>query len=114
MTPAPIPPPPSLTISLRLPQKAVQCIDMKSLSLQLGLYLTPQFLQASNAIELGQQGFVQVLDLTARGCPLLGFLRTFLPTVSTEKRIQLFRERREPDRARWRGEIGKAELRDAE
>ncbi|XP_054582735.1 endoglin [Eptesicus fuscus] len=41
-------------------RKAVQCISMKGLSLQLGLYLTPQFLQASNAIELGQQGFVQV------------------------------------------------------
>ncbi|XP_016066497.1 PREDICTED: endoglin [Miniopterus natalensis] len=41
-------------------RKKVQCIDMKSLSFQLGLYLTPQFLQATNAIELGQQGFVQV------------------------------------------------------
>lgn len=87
---------------------------MKGLSLQLGLYLTPQFLQASNAIELGQQGFVQVLDLTSQGCLLLGFLRTLLPTVSTEMRMQLPRERREPDGARWRGEIEKAELRDAE
>lgn len=100
MTPAPIPTPALPDHLPRLPQKTVQCIDMKSLSFQLGLYLTPQFLQASNAIELGQQGFVQVLDLTAQGCPLLGFLRTFLPTVSTEKkRIQLFRERREPDGA---------------
>ncbi|XP_015422546.1 PREDICTED: endoglin isoform X1 [Myotis davidii] len=50
----------SLLSSSSPQRKAVQCIDTKSLSLQLGLYLTPQFLQASNAIELGQQGFVQV------------------------------------------------------
>lgn len=50
----------SLLSSSSPQRKAVQCIDMKSLSFQLGLYLTPQFLQASNAIELGQQGFVQV------------------------------------------------------
>lgn len=43
-----------------LPQKKVQCIDMDSLSFQLGLYLSPHFLQASNTIELGQQGFAQV------------------------------------------------------
>uniref|UniRef100_A0A671FCS2 Endoglin n=1 Tax=Rhinolophus ferrumequinum TaxID=59479 RepID=A0A671FCS2_RHIFE len=41
-------------------EKKVQCIRMESFSLHLGLYLTPQFLQASNTIELGQQGFVQV------------------------------------------------------
>lgn len=45
-----------------LPQKKVQCIDMDSLSFQLGLYLSPHFLQASNTIELGQQAFVQVLS----------------------------------------------------
>uniref|UniRef100_G1PMZ6 Endoglin n=1 Tax=Myotis lucifugus TaxID=59463 RepID=G1PMZ6_MYOLU len=50
----------SLLSSSSLQRKAVQCIDMKSLSFQLGLYLTPQYLQASNALELGQQGFVQV------------------------------------------------------
>ncbi|KAK1334107.1 hypothetical protein QTO34_005107 [Cnephaeus nilssonii] len=50
----------SLLSSSSPQRKAVQCISMKGLSLQLGLYLTPQFLQASNAIELGQQGFVQV------------------------------------------------------
>ncbi|TKC38111.1 hypothetical protein EI555_002045 [Monodon monoceros] len=43
-----------------LPQKKVQCINMDSLSFQLGLYLSPHFLHASNTIELGQQGFVQV------------------------------------------------------
>lgn len=41
-------------------RKKVQCIDMDSLSFQLGLYLSPHFLQASNTIELGQQAFVQV------------------------------------------------------
>ncbi|ELK07222.1 Endoglin [Pteropus alecto] len=41
-------------------EKKVQCINMESFSFQLGLYLTPQFLQASTTIELGQQGFVQV------------------------------------------------------
>ncbi|XP_011362548.1 endoglin [Pteropus vampyrus] len=41
-------------------RKKVQCINMESFSFQLGLYLTPQFLQASTTIELGQQGFVQV------------------------------------------------------
>ncbi|XP_052038160.1 endoglin isoform X2 [Apodemus sylvaticus] len=41
-------------------RKKVQCIDTDSLSFQLGLYLSPHFLQASNTIELGQQGFVQV------------------------------------------------------
>nr|XP_031533444.1 endoglin isoform X1 [Vicugna pacos] len=41
-------------------RKKVQCINMDSLSLQLGLYLSPHFLQTSNSIELGQQGFVQV------------------------------------------------------
>lgn len=50
----------SLLSSSSPQRKQVQCINMKSLSLQLGLYLTPQFLQPSNAIELGQQGFVQV------------------------------------------------------
>ncbi|XP_040487876.1 endoglin isoform X2 [Ursus maritimus] len=40
--------------------KKVHCINMDSLSLQLGLFLSPHFLQASNTIELGQQGFVQV------------------------------------------------------
>lgn len=51
---------------------------MDNLSLQLGLYLSPHFLQASNTIELGQQGFVQVLDLTAQACCPLGFFRAFL------------------------------------
>ncbi|XP_049753076.1 endoglin [Elephas maximus indicus] len=41
-------------------RKEVHCIKMESLSFQLGLYLSPHFLQASNTIELGQQGFVQV------------------------------------------------------
>ncbi|XP_020730609.1 endoglin isoform X1 [Odocoileus virginianus] len=41
-------------------RRKVQCINMDNLSLQLGLYLSPHFLQASNTIELGQQGFVQV------------------------------------------------------
>nr|KAF6484206.1 endoglin [Rousettus aegyptiacus] len=41
-------------------RKKVQCINMENFSFQLGLYLTPQFLQASTTIELGQQGFVQV------------------------------------------------------
>ncbi|XP_036040514.1 endoglin [Onychomys torridus] len=41
-------------------RKKVQCVDMVSFSFQLGLYLSPHFLQESNTIELGQQGFVQV------------------------------------------------------
>lgn len=41
-------------------RKKVQCIDTDSLSFQLGLYLSPHFLQESNTIKLGQQGFVQV------------------------------------------------------
>lgn len=71
VTPAPTPylpgwVPPRLTKPpSHLPQKKVQCINMDSLSFQLGLYLSPHFLQASNTIELGQQGFVQVLDLTS-------------------------------------------------
>lgn len=90
--------PPRLTKFLsHPPQKKVQCINTEGLSLQLGLYLTPQFLQAVDTIELGQQGFVQVLDLTSQDCQLLGFLRTFPPTASTEKmRISLPRARREP------------------
>ncbi|CAH6788923.1 endoglin [Phodopus roborovskii] len=48
-----------LSSSLPL-QKKVQCVDMDSFSFQLGLYLSPHFLQASSIIELGQQGFVQV------------------------------------------------------
>ncbi|XP_045878232.1 endoglin isoform X1 [Meles meles] len=40
--------------------KKVHCINTESLSFQLGLYLSPHFLQVSNTIELGQQGFVQV------------------------------------------------------
>lgn len=54
----------------RLPQKQVQCINLDSLSFQLGLYLSPHFLQASNTIELGQQGFVQVLHLTSQSSSL--------------------------------------------
>uniref|UniRef100_A0A8C0YZZ3 Endoglin n=1 Tax=Canis lupus familiaris TaxID=9615 RepID=A0A8C0YZZ3_CANLF len=46
--------------SSSLQWKKVHCINMESLSFQLGLYLSPHFLQASNTIELGQQGFVQV------------------------------------------------------
>uniref|UniRef100_A0A8C3X1S2 Endoglin n=1 Tax=Catagonus wagneri TaxID=51154 RepID=A0A8C3X1S2_9CETA len=41
-------------------RKKVQCLNLDSLSFQLGLYLSPHFLQASNTIELGQQGFMQV------------------------------------------------------
>ncbi|XP_007942491.1 endoglin [Orycteropus afer afer] len=41
-------------------QKEVHCIKMESLSFQLGLYLSPSFLQASNTIELGQLVFVQL------------------------------------------------------
>ncbi|ERE71220.1 endoglin [Cricetulus griseus] len=41
-------------------EKKVQCINMDSFSLELGLYLSRHFLQASSTIELGQQGFVQV------------------------------------------------------
>lgn len=59
-------------------RKKVQCVDTEGLSVQLGLYLTPQFLQASDTIELGQQGFVQVsmspsipeLTLTLDSCQL--------------------------------------------
>ncbi|XP_048079069.1 endoglin isoform X4 [Ursus arctos] len=47
-------------LSSSSPQWKVHCINMDSLSLQLGLFLSPHFLQASNTIELGQQGFVQV------------------------------------------------------
>lgn len=41
-------------------RKKVHCSNMDGLSFQLGLYLSPHFLQASSAMELGQQGFVQV------------------------------------------------------
>uniref|UniRef100_A0A8C0ZYA1 Endoglin n=1 Tax=Castor canadensis TaxID=51338 RepID=A0A8C0ZYA1_CASCN len=41
-------------------RKKVHCVDTDGLSFQLGLYLSPHFLQASSTIELGQQGFVQV------------------------------------------------------
>lgn len=41
-------------------RKKVHCLNMDSLSFQLGLYLSPHFLQASNTIEPGQQSFVQV------------------------------------------------------
>uniref|UniRef100_A0A9L0K932 Endoglin n=1 Tax=Equus asinus TaxID=9793 RepID=A0A9L0K932_EQUAS len=41
-------------------RKKVHCVNTESLSLRLGLYLSPHFAQASNTIELGQQGFVQV------------------------------------------------------
>lgn len=59
-------------------RKKVQCVDTDGLSVQLGLYLSPQFLQASDTIELGQQGFVQVsmspsipeLALTLDSCQL--------------------------------------------
>lgn len=47
-------------VSSALPQKKVHCVNTESLSLRLGLYLSPHFAQASNTIELGQQGFVQV------------------------------------------------------
>ncbi|XP_025865142.2 endoglin [Vulpes vulpes] len=50
----------NLFSSSSLQWKKVHCINMESLSFQLGLYLSPHFLQASNTIELGQQGFVQV------------------------------------------------------
>lgn len=41
-------------------RKKVQCIDTDSFSFELGLYLSPHFLQAASTLELGQQGFVQV------------------------------------------------------
>ncbi|XP_006835039.1 PREDICTED: endoglin [Chrysochloris asiatica] len=41
-------------------RKEVHCIKMEGVSFQLGLYLSRHFLQTSNTIELGQQGFVQV------------------------------------------------------
>ncbi|XP_008569082.1 PREDICTED: endoglin [Galeopterus variegatus] len=41
-------------------RKKVHCVNTESLSFQLGLYLSPHFLQASSTMELGQQGFVQV------------------------------------------------------
>ncbi|EHB10123.1 Endoglin [Heterocephalus glaber] len=41
-------------------RKKVHCFSTDSLSFQLGLYLSPYFLQASSTMELGQQGFVQV------------------------------------------------------
>ncbi|XP_006892676.1 PREDICTED: endoglin [Elephantulus edwardii] len=41
-------------------RKEVHCINMDSVSIQLGFYLSQHFQQASNTIELGQQGFVQV------------------------------------------------------
>ncbi|ELW62014.1 endoglin [Tupaia chinensis] len=46
--------------SLSPQRKKVHCVDLEGLSFQLGLYLSPQFLQASSTMELGQQGFVQV------------------------------------------------------
>lgn len=79
--------PPQLTKPpSHLLQKKVQCINMENFSFQLGLYLTPQFLQASTTIELGQQGFVQVLTLISQACQLPRSLRAFLLTISTEKR----------------------------
>ncbi|XP_049630107.1 endoglin [Suncus etruscus] len=50
----------SLLMSPSPQRKPVYCISLRDLSFQLGLYLSPHFLQASNTIELGQQGFVQV------------------------------------------------------
>uniref|UniRef100_A0A673U4B2 Endoglin n=1 Tax=Suricata suricatta TaxID=37032 RepID=A0A673U4B2_SURSU len=41
-------------------RKKVHCISTEGLHFQLGLFLSPHFLQASSTIELGQQGFVQV------------------------------------------------------
>lgn len=41
-------------------KKSVFCINVDSISLKLGLYLSSDFLQDSNTLELGQQGFVQV------------------------------------------------------
>ncbi|XP_037351234.1 endoglin [Talpa occidentalis] len=41
-------------------RKKVHCITLEHVSFQLGLYLSPHFLQTSHTIELGQQGFVQV------------------------------------------------------
>ncbi|KAM5298527.1 LOW QUALITY PROTEIN: endoglin [Ctenodactylus gundi] len=41
-------------------RKKVNCANLDSLALQLGLYLSSRFLQASGTMELGQQGFVQV------------------------------------------------------
>lgn len=50
----------SLLMSPSPQRKPVNCLNLRDLSFQLGLYLSPKFLQASNTIELGQQGFVQV------------------------------------------------------
>lgn len=50
----------SLLMSPSPQRKPVYCINLRDLSFQLGLYLSSHFLQASNTIELGQQGFVQV------------------------------------------------------
>jgi len=55
---------------------------MDSLSFQLGLYLSPHFLQASNTIELGQQGFVQVLSTPLNS---LSLLWAFLPNIARER-----------------------------
>lgn len=50
----------NLLTSLSPVQKRVSCINVDKLSLKLGLYLSSDFLQDSNTLELGQQGFVQV------------------------------------------------------
>ncbi|XP_012657850.1 endoglin [Otolemur garnettii] len=50
----------TLVLKKDLVAKKVQCVNVDSLSFQLGFYLSPHFLQTSNTIELGQQGFVQV------------------------------------------------------
>lgn len=50
----------SLSASSSPQRKPVHCVNLASVHFQLGLYLSPHFLQASNTIELGQQGFVQV------------------------------------------------------
>ncbi|XP_012576899.1 PREDICTED: endoglin [Condylura cristata] len=41
-------------------RKKVHCVNLERVSFQLGLYLSPHFLQTAHTIELDQQGFVQV------------------------------------------------------
>lgn len=52
----------------------MQCVDLVSFSFQLGLYLSPHFLQESSTIELGQQGFVQVWGTLLGSSGLCAFL----------------------------------------
>lgn len=81
--------PPGLTKSpSHVLQKKVQCFNVESFSFQLGVYLTPQFLQASNTLELGQQGFVQV------GA---GLDRSGLPTPRASQSLSSYHQYREDE-----------------